>query len=836
MQISLQSVRLVAGRLEVELAASGRWRALRDGVGGEDCLHPTQPAALLGVRFYGETERRLPERVRFEAAGSNACDLVFRFANGAELTVRATEAEGYLKFQVTGGRRVADMQCLYWGPIATRLEGPIGEYLGLLRSETLTLGLISLDPNTDGVGEDHFLSAHWLPRAIGGSFLELQAEDQSRDQARRVYGTPVTAQAVPGLTVLKSAVALFGCRETEVWERMERIEQREGLPHPTVDGEWTKRSRLVRGSAWWADYTEENIDRCLDLAVATGFKWLCRFRTFGNWGHFEPDPRLYPNGFAGFRACTDKAEARGVHALYYTLSTFLKEISVPEPYISPIPDRRLQTVWGEGVLADSLSAADTVVRLSWNADEMARLTESHMEVKEKVIWVDDELIAYQTVRCEGSTAVLEGCTRGFYRTTPAAHATGARTVRILFTYWNNFFPGSEEMNAEVGRRVGAQARQGNFRQVTLDGHEGCLFTGHGSYSKHVFLDAIYQETRAPGFLYTSSNLSNWTWHTLSYISWGEYDCHKGFRGGMLDYRLWRMTQLRSNLMPRRLGQHYPDRHTTVEDIEWLMALAAGWEAGVELHVEIDDFNQNPNRAELVRKIYLWEEARLAGVFTEAQKRDFRQTDRIHSLERAADGTWCVKFVRRWQQPTLMLQPAGSVAIRGTGAHPGRVAPCSIGFEWSHDPGIYQSAWLSDDLIPAPGVPEASWALTPPDSDWLDRCGQGAQKIQFVLRLPKTAGGAIDRPRVRVNDDPELDVCVPVRLQPGQYIAVPHDMPMAYVYDDRHEVVDEIPIRDLPKLPEGQITVTLTADGMAKNPVAPILNIRTHRHIPAPASG
>ena len=286
-------------------------------------------------------------------------------------------------------------------------------------------------------------------------------------------------------------------------------------------------------------------------------------------------------------------------------------------------------------------------------------------------------------------------------------------------------------------------------------------------------------------------------------------------------------------MPRRLGQHYPDRHTTVEDIEWLMALAAGWEAGVELHVEIDDFNQNPNRAELVRKIRLWEEARLTGAFTEAQKRDFRQTDRLHTLERTADGRWQVRLVRRWQHPGLTLLPSHAVSIAGTGAHPGRVEPCSIGFDWSHDPGLYQAAWLSDDLIPAPGAPEARWALTPPECDWADRCGQGAQKIQFVLRLRESAGDVLDRPRVRVNDDPELEVCVPVRLQPGQYIAVPHDMPMAYVYDGRHEVVDEIPIRDLPKLPRGRMILTLKAERLPDDPGAVVLNLRTHRHIPPP---
>lgn len=833
MKTQAGSLELNVGRLTLKLAANGRLLALCDTELGQDYLHPDQPSCLVAVCFLGDPERVVPRELRFTPQSPVSCDITCVFETGATLVVRATEAEGYLKLKAVSASHPDHIQRLFWGPIATNLEGPIGEYLGLLRSDTLALGLLALDPNTDGGGDSHFMTGHWLPRAIGGSYLELQAENQSQNFSRNVFGTLVAAQAVPGLNVLSSSVALFGCLEAEALDLVERIELQEGLPHPTVDGVWTKRSRFVRGSSWWTDYTEENIDRCLDLAVETGFKWLCRFRTFGNWGHFEPDPALYPNGFDGFRACTDKAEARGVHALFYTLSTFLKEISVPEPYLSPVPDPRLQTAVPESVLSESITEVDTALHLPWTAELLDMLMGQQMEVADKVVWIDDELIRYQKVCFQENGILIENCTRGFYRTIPAKHVAGARVTRILFTYWNNFFPGTEDMNAEVGRRVGVLAREGHFRQVTLDGHEGCLFTGHGAYSKHVFLDAIYQETKDLGFLYTSSNLGNWSWHELSYISWGEYDCHKGFRGGMLDYRIWRMIQLRNNLMPRRLGQHYPDRKTTVEDIEWLMALATGWGAGVELHVEIDNFNQNPHRTEIVRKIRLWEEARLDQIFTDEQKRDFRQTDRLHTLDRAADGTWQMKFLRRWQQPTLEILSASSVVMSGAGKSKGRVSPCSISYDWTHDPGIYKAAWLSDDMIHTGSGAASTWEFTPPEFDRTRRDGQEAQKLQFVLRLPQTATLPLRNPRVMINSDPEIEVQIPVVLQPGQYLSTPHDIPMAFVYDGQHNVIDEIPIRDLPKLPAGQITLTLTAEGMQAKNAAPLLNIRTHRHIPMP---
>lgn len=823
-------VELNAGQLRIRVSEDGRICCLRNAARGKNYCHSVQPAFLVTAQFVGDPGRVVPVKLQCRKLSASRCRLAFTFQTGPIVVLEATEHSNYLRLKVIKLSHPDVIQCLYWGPMATSMEGPIGEYVGLLRQGTFVIGMLGLDMNTDGHGDGHDLSARRYPQTEGGSWLELETWDWRRDgRTEDFFGIRMDGRGVHGVGIVGSGVVLYGCAESRVLDTIEAVEQAESLPHPMIEGRWAKRSPVPWGSSWWTDYTEENIDRCLDLAVASGFKWLCRFRTFGNWGHFDPDPNLYPTGFAGFKGCSDKAKARGVHTLFYTLSTFTKEINLPEPCISPVPDRRLQTVPPETRLARALGRNDTAVRLEDRDGLLGALRQPHMDVKEKAIWVDDELIQYEHVESEGGHVVLTECKRGFYRTVPAVHPAGRRAVRVLYTYWQCFFPGTEAMNAELGRRVGWLARKGNFRQVTLDGHEGCRFTGHGAYSQNVFLDAIYRETHDKDFLYTGSNLGNWSWHALSYISWGEYDCHKGFRGGMLDYRLWRMIQLRNNYMPRRLGQHYPDKHTTVEDVEWLMGLAAGWDAGVELHVEIDNFNQNPKRDLIVEKIRMWEVARLAGAFSERQKLGLRQSDCIHTLSRTTRGGWRLEFVRRWRHLLLQMTPAASVPIRSLGD--GSVKPCSVLFDWTHDPGIYQSAWLSDDLVHGGGKQPGCWEFTPPEYDRGERVAWDTQKLQILVRLPKTAAGPIRHPRVIVNGDPELQVRVPVVLQPGQYLSTPHDMPMAFVYDANHEVVKEVPIRNLPALPTGPLTVEFAFDGGAGKGPGPILNLRTHRHIP-----
>ena len=828
MKIGNGHIELQAGALIVRLGRDGRILRLRNRENGMEYRHAARSGYLVRALLEGDSEPSVPCALRRRQFSPSSCHLTFGFGKGREIEVEAEERTTHLRLRIVGVNPPDDIACLCWGPVATSMEGPIGEYLGVVRDDGFAIGMLGLGMNTDGRGDGHNLSARWYPQADGGSSLELETWDWSRDRPHVFFGTRVAGKAVPQAGLPGAGIALYGCPDAEVLKTVETVEVGEGLPHPVIDGQWVKRSRCAGVSSWWTDYTEENIDRCLDLAVASGLKWLCRFRTFGNWGHFEPDPGLYPGGFAGFKACSDKAEARGIHALFYTLSTFTKEISVPEPYISPAPDPRLQTVLPETRLVAAIDTAGVSLQLAVGEGVLDMLNQKHMEVKDKVIRIDDELIRYEQAEMGKGFIVLTGCERGYYRTVAAAHGAGGRVVRMLFTYWKDFFPGTEEMNAEIGRRIGDLARKGNFRQVTLDGHEGCHFTGHGAYSQNVFLDAIYRETNEAGFIYTGSCLGNWSWHALSYISWGEYDCHKGFRGGMLDYRLWRMIQLRRNLMPRRIGQHYPDKHTTVEDIEWLMALAAGWDAGVELHVTIDDFNQNPDRDRIVEKIRLWEEARLANVFTGEQKRSFRQTDRLHSLSRGTGG-WEVRSPGRWQYKPLLMTPSASVPIRAV--HDGSVAPCGVAFDWTHDPGIYQSAWLSDDMVHGGGRKPAVWEFEPPPCDRGERVSWDTQKLQVLIRLPETATSPIRNLRVKVNDDPAIQVRIPVELRPGQYLSTPHDMPMVFVYDGNHEVVKEIPIRDLPALPKGRLKVELSFEGKAGKGTGPILNLGTHRHIP-----
>jgi hypothetical protein len=152
---------------------------------------------------------------------------------------------------------------------------------------------------------------------------------------------------------------------------------------------------------------------------------------------------------------------------------------------------------------------------------------------------------------------------------------------------------------------------------------------------------------------------------------------------------------------------------------------------------------------------------------------------------------------------------------------------SIDWRWTHNPGLYDEAGLSDDLVQQSGKRETRWKVTIPPYEenpesWFPTSNR---YFQFVIRLPENAPCAVKNFHVSVNGE---TVEIPVVLQPGEYISIPHLLEMACVYDKTHHVTKEIYLHGyLPKVKKGEtVTVGLSCEPFVKdaNPEV-ILNVR-----------
>lgn len=72
-------------------------------------------------------------------------------------------------------------------------------------------------------------------------------------------------------------------------------------------------------------------------------------------------------------------------------------------------------------------------------------------------------------------------------------------------------------------------------------------------------------------------------------------------------------------MPGMLGWFKMTPETSIEDIEWLLARSAGYDAGYAFVAALESIEKNGHSNKILELIGDWEKLRLGGVFSENRK-------------------------------------------------------------------------------------------------------------------------------------------------------------------------------------------------------------------------
>jgi hypothetical protein len=244
------------------------------------------------------------------------------------------------------------------------------------------------------------------------------------------------------------------------------------------------------------------------------------------------------------------------------------------------------------------------------------------------------------------------------------------------------------------------------------------------------------------------------WHINTYCNWGE-PWYGGFRESMQEYRVQNQALFARNFVPHMLGWYKLTAATSLAEMEWMLARAAGYGAGFAMSTTLPELRQNPDTGTLLDAIREWETARRAGAFSAAQR------------ERLKDGA--LEF---------HLEPQGRAA-------------------WNLYPFHASPRFVHERVERQPGEPTAStWALTNPDQ---------AQPLQFRAQVTGT-GGSVSRLVLEV--DSAAPVVFPVELQAGEALVVDGTQ-VARVYDAKGRQRGTVMAEGVvPRLASGLHTVTV----------------------------
>ena len=640
-----------AGDLAVSVGANGSILSLH--AAGTELLAPGQPAPLLSLRV--DSTWLAPQAAVWDA---EAGTLTLDYSEGRTATVAVTEKGSHARLEVTALSDTSTVELVVWGPYPTIMNDVIGETVGVVREGGLAMGLQALNIRTlggypwnenDAMPQiDIFESGDYsdlseegkryvLYRVEAakpdsfGSTLQAYTRNRNRDRIVPNMGYPeYVAPAFNDGGMVGTAIALFGSTADQALDTIGAIEMEEGLPHPMLDGVWAKQAPRAAQAYVIMPFSERTIDQALDVVEKAGMEILYHPDPFSSWGHFELRTDDFPNGVEGLKRLSDRAAERGMRLGGHTLSNFTHP---HDAYVSPVPDERLAIV-GSSTLAEAISARQTT--LSVYSPEPFR---AGLKSTLKTVRVGNELIQYTGVS-EKAPWLLTGLTRGAFGTRAADHDT-AEPVHLLADHGYRVFLTNPELTIEEAQNMARVYAEGGLKHVSFDGLEGNRSTGLGNYGEILFAQSFWDalpDDAKEDWIVTASRTSHYFWHLYTRMNWGE-PWYAGFRESQTEYRMKNQPYFRRNFMPAMLGWFSLRPETSIEDIEWMLARSAAYDAGYALSTSMEALQENGRTEEILTLLNRWERARLGGFFSGEQKTRMEDVSGEFHLDEAADGAF-----------------------------------------------------------------------------------------------------------------------------------------------------------------------------------------------------
>ncbi len=660
--------------LKMSVNERGFVTSLYDLKNNKEYFQSGSSVPLLCIRCKGELE--YPALLKNEG---NELTLTFE-KNKVDAKISVDVKPGYLTFKLVDINPFDKIELVIWGPYPTTIGESIGECVGVVRNSEFAFGIQTLNvktlggyPTEENDIEPSFnifeenpvdIAEDWQKRKLYrgqtakatdfGSVLQAYCRNRLNNRVISNWGhEKYAAPAYNDGGVIGSAIVLFGCPACDALKTIGEIEVAEGLPHPLIDGEWGKVARTATASYLIIDFGEENIDKAIELTKKAGLKYLYHGDPFDSWGHFKLREKAFQDNRTSMKRCVEKARAHDIRLGVHTLSNF---ITTNDPYVTPIPDKRLAKV-GESVLASPIDSTVEEIMIE-SPDFFNQMGNNTLHS----VVIGNEIIRYRDV--SGNTPwKLMGCVRGAFGTKAAPHTKG-EIISKLMDHPYKVFLSNASLSEEIAANIAGLFNETGLLQTSFDGLEGVWSTGMGQYARNVFtktwFDNLDPEIKGK-VINDASNPGHFNWHINTRYNWGE-PWYAGFRESQTSYRLMNQDFFSRNLLPHMLGWFSMNPQTSIEDTEWLLARAAGFDAGFAFNLSLGNVETNGQSDLIFNAIRIWEAARMAGAFTTEQKAGMQDIRNEYHLEEAGENTWHLYpyHVERFEHEQKIRQPGEPV--------------------------------------------------------------------------------------------------------------------------------------------------------------------------------
>ncbi len=745
-----------------------------DKINKSEYLPANQNAPILSIRIGGAIE--YPSQI-----SQKGNKLILQFdKNKVEAQIKTAVKYGYISFELLSITHAENIELVIWGPYPTTIRQTIGECVGVVRNKQFAVGIQCLNVKTLGgypsqendiepsfelveTGNNIDKTYEWKnKKSYRGQTAKvedfgsvIQAYCRNRNKERIISNWAHEFYVAPPYNdggVIGSKIALFGCPPEKALETIGKIEVAEGLPHPTIDGEWGKTAHSATASYLIIGFNETNLDRAMELTKKAGLKYLYNGGPFKTWGHFVLNERPFPENWISMKKCVDRANAQGIKLGVHTLSNF---ITTNDAYVTPVPDKRLAKVGSATLTADIGIDSEQIPIESPRFFNQMKNNSLHSVV------VGDEIIRYKDVTASEPWK-LTGCIRGAFNTKASAHPKG-EVIGKLMDHGYKVFLSDAGLSDEISKNIARLFNETGLMQISFDGLEGVWSTGMGQYARALFTKTWYDNLKPElkgRVINDASNPSHFNWHINTRYNWGE-PWYAGFRESQTTYRLMNQDFYRRNLLPSMLGWFSMSGQTSVEDTEWLLARAAGFDAGFAFNLNFDNVDRNGESEAIFKAMNTWESARMAGAFTVEQKLRMEDIRNEFHLESAGKGEWKLFpfHIMRYVHEQKERQPG---------------EPLFSTFEFENP---YEN--------------------------------QPAMFLLNLLPMEKSPGSSVEKITLEVNDYNKLEI--PVKMEPFQTLKL-NETGVLQLFDKNWKLIKTLELKDkIPTLSKGKNKIIFDAE-------------------------
>ncbi|ANE53486.1 hypothetical protein [Flavisolibacter tropicus] len=664
-KISLLALLLIAGKansqvyfktasFKIGLGKEGELTELTDLKMQKNYLYRNEVAYLLNIKIDDKIIH--PNALLWHGKSSL---ISLSYPGNIQAQIKVAQNSSYVSFEMVKISNADHIQLVQWGPYPTTIGETIGEVVGVVRNKDFAIGIQALNVKT--LGGNTTIDNDIQPAFEGftnGNIVDISKDQQNKQMFRgdvakpMPYGSSLQAYCrnrntdrvienwsharyiAPAYTedggVVGSKLALFGVASSNALNTISTIELKENLPHPMLDGVWGKQARNASESYLIMSFGESNLQEAMDLTKQAGLRYLYLDDPFETWGHFKLKSKEFPKNWESLKACIDMAKAQDVRIGLHTLSNF---ITTSDAYVSPIPDKRLAKV-GYSQLTETIDATTNEIGIK-DTSYFNQFANNTL----KACVIGNEIIRYGSISSAAPWKLLD-CQRGAFGTKASSHQAND-SIGKLMDHAYKVFLGNHELDQEIAKTIARLFNETGLMQISFDGLEGCWSEGMGDYGKQLFTKTWF-DNLAPELkgkvINDASNPGHFFWHIYTRMNWGE-PWYAGFRESQVQLRLKNQQFFRRNLMPSMLGWFSLKSETSLEDIEWMLARGAGFNAGFGLSTRIESLKKHGRRDEILKAIKLWETARLNGFFTEAQQQKMQDVKNEFHLQMNGKGQY-----------------------------------------------------------------------------------------------------------------------------------------------------------------------------------------------------